>query len=499
MAVTAKQKPKRSSGFFDTKRGRTIVENLTAYAFLTPAMLVLFIFGIFPVAFAFFVSLHRWRRFPGDFRGLDNYVDALGNFAFVAFFWLALGAILYGAYTLYRFYKEERQDEQPRAYAYIIPGGALAIAIALFTRWLFTAIPFIFNVPERVRGQELSRTLFVSEFFNSFTFPEVTAAATVMLIGMVITIPIVLLSINTIKIKRTQHYLSLAMLAGLAFIGGAVLMQLTVSEIDIAIAEALEAGTSVPIWSQIIIISAGAGLMGVALWLWNNTVHDQNARFYVLRVLAVVAAVIGGVLLIQELPSAFADHDDDIARGFGVTVWYALFSVPMQISLGLILAVLLFQNIRGKSFFRLVYFLPYITPFVATSVVFSLLFSPNEASLANQFIGVFGIEKQDWLFEEQGIFQLMLGEFVPDAFAGPSLALMEIILYNIWIYAGFSSVIFLAGLGGIPEDVYEAARIDGATWWHQFRFITIPVLSPSTFFLILVATIGTFLEFTQIF
>ncbi|MEO0594836.1 MAG: hypothetical protein AAF126_01865, partial [Chloroflexota bacterium] len=127
MAVTAKQKPKRSSGFFDTKRGRTIVENLTAYAFLTPAMLVLFIFGIFPVAFAFFVSLHRWRRFPGDFRGLDNYVDALGNFAFVAFFWLALGAILYGVYTLYRFYKEERQDKQPRAYAYIIPGGALAI------------------------------------------------------------------------------------------------------------------------------------------------------------------------------------------------------------------------------------------------------------------------------------------------------------------------------------------------------------------------------------
>ncbi|NJL94849.1 MAG: sugar ABC transporter permease [Anaerolineae bacterium] len=68
-----------------------------------------------------------------------------------------------------------------------------------------------------------------------------------------------------------------------------------------------------------------------------------------------------------------------------------------------------------------------------------------------------------------------------------------------WIYAGYSTVIFLAGLGNVPQDNYEAARIDGANTWQQFRYITLPLLSPTTFFLMLIATIGTFQAFTQIF
>ena len=87
-ANTAPQEPKIA--FFQTKRGRTLAENITAYTFLLPAFLVIFIFGIFPVAFAFIVSLHRWRRFPEGWRGLDNYVRALGDFAYIAFFWLVL-------------------------------------------------------------------------------------------------------------------------------------------------------------------------------------------------------------------------------------------------------------------------------------------------------------------------------------------------------------------------------------------------------------------------
>jgi multiple sugar transport system permease protein len=79
------------------------------------------------------------------------------------------------------------------------------------------------------------------------------------------------------------------------------------------------------------------------------------------------------------------------------------------------------------------------------------------------------------------------------------LALVVIILYSVWTYAGYSAVIFLAGLGTIPGDVYEAARIDGANGWQQFRHITLPLLSPTTFFLMLIATIGTFQAFTQIF
>ncbi|MEO1287245.1 MAG: sugar ABC transporter permease, partial [Chloroflexota bacterium] len=293
--------------------------------------------------------------------------------------------------------------------------------------------------------------------------------------------------------------LSTASIAFLSLIAGAWVMNLTLSEVNTAIADALADGETLPIWSQTIMISAGAGLMGIALWLWNRTVHDQNARFYVMKLLAVVSAIVGSVFLVQYLPQAFQAADEEVFMGFSVTVWYSLLSVPFQLTLGLLLAVLLFQKIRLKSFFRIVFFMPYITPFVATSVVFALLFSPSESSLVNQFIGFFGIEEQAWLREPQGIIQLMFGDIIPDWAAGPSLALLVIIIYNIWIYAGFSSVIFLAGLGGIPEDVYEAAEIDGATGWQQFRHITIPLLSPTTFFLTLIATIGTFQAFTQIF
>lgn len=486
-------------GFFQSRRGRTLLENLTAYAFLTPAILIIFTFGIFPVAFAFFVSLHRWRRFPEGFRGLDNYVKALGDFAYILFFWLAIAAMVYGLYTVWRLWREAKEKQELSGITYIIPGTALTLATVAFINWFFTLIPVIFDIPVRLRGQELSREIFVGEFFNSFGFEQVVNAANWMILGIVVAIILSFLFLRFLKFKLSSEYLTKAYLAGSAFMVSAWLMLLTLSEINEAILEAREAGEILPIWSQITIISAGVILITFALWLWNRTVHNQDASMYGLRLLAVVVAVVGAVFLIRELPPALSQADDDVFQGFSVTVMYSIFSVPFQLGLGLILAVLLFQKIRAKSFFRVVFFLPYITPFVATSVVFALLFSQNQNSLVNQFIGIFGIESQSWLQEPQGIFELMFGTGVPDWLAGPGLALVVIIIYNIWIYAGFSSVIFLAGLGNIPEDVYEAARIDGANGWHQFRYITIPLLSPTTFFLMLIATIGTFQAFTQIF
>ncbi len=357
----------------------------------------------------------------------------------------------------------------------------------------------IFDVPVRLRGQELSREIFVGEFFNSFSFPQVTESANWMYLATVVSVILITGFLYLLKPKRSQYYLSLVFVAGLGFMASAWLLNLTLVELNIAIAEAQEAGEALPIWSQTIMISAGAMLLGVALWLWNRTLNDQDSNIFVLRLLAVIVAVVGAIFLIRELPLALAEADDDVFQGFSVTVMYSIFSVPFQLSFGMILAVLLFQKIKAKSLFRVVFFMPYITPFVATSVVFALLFSPNENSLVNQMIGFFGVEAQAWLQEPQGIFQLIFGEAVPSWLAGPGLALVVIIIYNIWIYAGFSSVIFLAGLGNIPEDVYEAARIDGANGWHQFRFITLPLLSPTTFFLVLIATIGTFQAFTQIF
>ena len=76
----------------NTRRGRLLKENLTAYVFLAPAAVLILLFGLFPVAFAFFVSLHRWRRFPDNYIGLANYEKALGNLGYILFFWLALMA-----------------------------------------------------------------------------------------------------------------------------------------------------------------------------------------------------------------------------------------------------------------------------------------------------------------------------------------------------------------------------------------------------------------------
>jgi ABC-type sugar transport system permease subunit len=104
-----------------------------------------------------------------------------------------------------------------------------------------------------------------------------------------------------------------------------------------------------------------------------------------------------------------------------------------------------------------------------------------------------------WLDEPKGIFQMLFPALdIPPALAGPSLALFVICLYGIWTYAGYNTVIFLAGLGSIPRSLYEAAAIDGAGRWQQFRHVTLSLLSPTTYFLSLIAVIGTFKAFNHI-
>lgn len=494
-AQTAQRPPVR---FFETQRGQAILENLTAYLFLLPAGLIIFTFGIFPVGFAFFVSLHQWRRFPGEYRGLDEYVDAIGNFAYVGFFWIALGLIIFAGYTALRLWRESRGEHGFRVFLFLIPGALQAFGLFAFINWFFTLLVPVLNVPTRLRGVERTGSAFINEFFASFRFENVLAAADLMWIGVIAALVSAVAFLQIVRFKRNDHVLFLTSILFIALAAGVLIMDLTLTEIDTAITEAQEAGESLPVWSQIIMISAGVGLLGLAYWLWQKTPYAVQDRRFFLQALVVILLVAGSVILIIELPQALAEADDDVMDGFSVTIMYALFSVPLQLVLGLGLAVLLFQNIKGKSFFRVIYFMPYITPFVATSVIFALLFSHRSGSPANQLLTSLGIETQNWLLEPTGIFQILFGDAVPDALAGPGLALMVIILYNVWIYAGYSTVIFLAGLGNIPGELYEAARIDGASGWSQFRFITLPLLSPTTFFLTLIATIGTFQAFTQI-
>jgi multiple sugar transport system permease protein len=185
---------------------------------------------------------------------------------------------------------------------------------------------------------------------------------------------------------------------------------------------------------------------------------------------------------------------------------YSVGTVPVQLALGLFLAYLLFSEIKwGKSLYRVIYFMPYIAPSVATSTVFLVIFHPSQKSLANQALGLFGVDPLLWLKEPRGIFRVMfdvLGgnpAIFPEGLEGPSLALTTVILYNIWVFAGYNTVVFLAGLGAIPGELYEAAEVDGAGRWSRFRNITLPLLSPTTFFLSMLSIIGTFKAFSHIY
>lgn len=487
------------SGFFTSKRGRIVLENLTAYAFLFPALLLIFLFGIFPVGFAFFVSLHNWRRFPGDYDALENYLEALGDFAYVAFFWLAVGALVYGLYLGWRWWRRSAENEErPAAFLYIIPGILNAGSMLLFIRWFFAVLIIILNIPRALLGQDVNLEVFVGAFLDSFRSPEVAEMGNLWLLSAGAALAVSAVVARRLFRSNSSTYLILATGMCLALAGGYLILQLTLTQIQAAILAAQENGTELPIWSQIVLISLGAALIGAAYFVWRRATHTFDTRCFILLIGAALLLMLGGYLFIGQLPALLAQADDDLLNGFSVTVMYSMGTVPFQLGIGMVLAYLLFQNIRGKALFRIIYFLPYITPWVATSVVFKVLLSHRDASVGNQFLGLFGIPPQKWLLEPTGVFQLIFGPDLPQWLAGPGLALVAIMIFSVWTYIGYDAVVFLAGMGNIQPDLYEAARIDGATRWHEFRHITFPLLSPTTFFLSLIAVIGTFQAFTQI-
>jgi multiple sugar transport system permease protein len=196
-----------------------------------------------------------------------------------------------------------------------------------------------------------------------------------------------------------------------------------------------------------------------------------------------------------------AFNDPEMWHSFSVTATYAIISVPLQLSISLLLAYLLFQQIRGKAIYRVFFFMPYITATVASASVWAFLYSPDKG-LINEVAGMLGLPQLRWLIEPRGIFEVIgkgLQIPIPVWMGGPSVAMLAIILYTTWVFVGYDTVIFLAGLGNIPNELYEAAKIDGASGWQLFRRITIPLLSPTTFFLLLYTVIGTFKAFNHIY
>ncbi len=194
-------------------------------------------------------------------------------------------------------------------------------------------------------------------------------------------------------------------------------------------------------------------------------------------------------------------QDRDFWQSMENTFYLVIFVVPISVVLSLFFANLL-NNIKAlRSFFRSVYFIPTVTSMVAVSIVWKIIYN-QQSGLANYLLTQIGLDPMGWLAESTGIFELMfanLGIQIPSFLGGPSLALFSIIIMTIWKGLGYNTIIYLAGLQNIPEVYYEAADIDGAGKIKQFFKITVPLISPTTYYVLMMTTIVTFQVFAQIY
>lgn len=182
------------------------------------------------------------------------------------------------------------------------------------------------------------------------------------------------------------------------------------------------------------------------------------------------------------------------------TSWYVIFEVPATLFLSLCIALLLNQKISGLSIYRTIYYLPVVTSIVAVSVVWRWIFHPDRGVL-NYLVSLLGVSHIRWLQDPRGVFEVIFGPAVaqlPYALRGPSVALCSLILMGIWKALGYNIVIFLAGLQNIPQTYYEAARIDGASRFETFWKITLPLLSPTTYYVLTMSSIAAFETFAQV-
>lgn len=249
-------------------------------------------------------------------------------------------------------------------------------------------------------------------------------------------------------------------------------------------------------WPAALAFFGGLTLILVAHWLWTDAFKSNSRR--VPKFLAVFALLIAGVSVALGWQQMLRVGDGTFWTSLVITLFYAFGTIPLQLALALFLAVLLHQKLRGRVLFRILFFLPYITPLVASAVVFGVIFSARETSLANTITTSLGFPVQAWLAESRPLTELW-GLNLPGLWAGPSFALVTIILFGVWTYVGWNIVVFLAGLGDIPQDLYEAAELDGAGSAARFWNITLPLLSPVTFYLVLLGFIGTFQAFSHLY
>jgi multiple sugar transport system permease protein len=173
--------------------------------------------------------------------------------------------------------------------------------------------------------------------------------------------------------------------------------------------------------------------------------------------------------------------DGDFHEALGHTLYFVVGTVVPTMLLGLGLALLLNSQIRGLGLFRTAYYLPTLTPLVIAALLWTWVYNADYG-LANYYLQKLHIISEPVLW-----------------LANRATAMPAVIVMNIWVGSGFSMLVYLAGLQAVPTELYEAAEVDGANAWQKFRRITLPLLAPTTFFLLIINTVGAVKNFTSIF
>lgn len=182
---------------------------------------------------------------------------------------------------------------------------------------------------------------------------------------------------------------------------------------------------------------------------------------------------------LQNYKNIFLD-DPRFWKSIRNTIFYTVGVIPPGVVLSLLLAIAVDQQIKGRNFFRAIYFIPSVTSVIALSVIWKWLFAGGKYGLINYFLIQIGLKPVDWLMS-------------------PAWTLPAIMIMSIWAGLGYNMILFLAGLQTIPATVYEAAEIDGANGWDKFRHITLPLLKPTMVFVVIMGFIASFQVFESIY
>lgn len=179
---------------------------------------------------------------------------------------------------------------------------------------------------------------------------------------------------------------------------------------------------------------------------------------------------------LQNLQSLL--HDYYVPIALGNTAFYTFLEVPLHIAVALAVALILNAKLPFMGYHRTVFYLPTVTPVVATALLWSYVFNP-QFGLANAVMGWFGIPPLRWLYD-------------------PSTSKISFVIMGLWGF-GSGMVIFLAGLQGVPDSLYEAASLDGAGRWGRFWHVTLPMITPMIFFNLVLGIIGSFQIFSSVY